>query len=265
MTASYDGEPPHRRPTLDTLLDLLAEAVAANGDKTALSLRLDDGIDDALDATASSIAARARPPGDSAPSGSQPGDRLLTWSPSTPDLPATYFGAMRAGLILVPLDLRMSTEAVEGIVQASGARHLILGTGRDAPDPREAGLDRFPTTTVDAHRRGARRGLPARLGSADRRLACPRRVRHLRARLHLGHDRDAEGRDARPFETSSPRSRRSTGSSRGWSTGSSRSCRCRTCSSRRSGCSTRCRSVPTSCTSGAATRGSSSTRCATTG
>jgi long-chain acyl-CoA synthetase len=57
---------------------------------------------------------------------------------------------MRAGLILVPLDLRMSNEAVEGIVQASGARHLILGTGRDAPDPREAGLERFPTTLVDA-------------------------------------------------------------------------------------------------------------------
>ena len=57
---------------------------------------------------------------------------------------------MRARLILVPLDLRMSAEAVEGIVQASGARHLIIGTGRDAPDPREAGLDRFPTTTVDS-------------------------------------------------------------------------------------------------------------------
>jgi long-chain acyl-CoA synthetase len=57
---------------------------------------------------------------------------------------------MRAGLILVPLDLRMSSDAVEGIVAASGARHLILGTGRDAPDPREAGLERFPTTTVDS-------------------------------------------------------------------------------------------------------------------
>ncbi|MFL5674957.1 MAG: AMP-binding protein, partial [Chloroflexota bacterium] len=78
-----------------------------------------------------------------------PGDRLLTWSPSTQELPATYFGAMRAGLILVPLDLRMSTDAVKGIVEASGARHLILGTGRDAPDPREAGLDHFPTTAVD--------------------------------------------------------------------------------------------------------------------
>jgi long-chain acyl-CoA synthetase len=67
-----------------------------------------------------------------------------------PELAATYFGAMRAGLILVPLDLRMSADAVEGIVAASEPTHLILGTGRDAPDPREAGLERFPTTTVDA-------------------------------------------------------------------------------------------------------------------
>jgi long-chain acyl-CoA synthetase len=57
---------------------------------------------------------------------------------------------MRAGLILVPLDLRMSPDAVEGIVKASGAHHLVLGTGRDAPDPRQAGLADFPTTAVDA-------------------------------------------------------------------------------------------------------------------
>ncbi|MFL5683566.1 MAG: AMP-binding protein [Chloroflexota bacterium] len=126
----------------------MAEAVATNGDKIALSLRLDDGTTTRwsyreLDGRSRAAAWRLRA------LGLQPGDRLLTWSPSTPDLPATYFGAMRAGLILVPLDLRMSNEAVEGIVQASGARHLILGTGRDAPDPREAGLERFPTTLVD--------------------------------------------------------------------------------------------------------------------
>ncbi|MFL5652077.1 MAG: AMP-binding protein [Chloroflexota bacterium] len=126
----------------------MAEAVATNGDKIALSLRLDDGTTTRwsyreLDGRSRAAAWRLRE------LGLQPGDRLLTWSPSTPDLPATYFGAMRAGLILVPLDLRMSNEAVEGIVQASGARHLILGTGRDAPDPREAGLERFPTTLVD--------------------------------------------------------------------------------------------------------------------
>ena len=57
---------------------------------------------------------------------------------------------MRARLVIVPLDLRMSADAVEGIVKASEARHLILGSGRDAPDPREAGLDHFPTTIVES-------------------------------------------------------------------------------------------------------------------
>ncbi len=132
-----------------TLLDLLDEAVAANADRTALSLRQDDGSTTTwsyreLDRRSRITAWRLRA------LGLQPGDRLLTWSPSTPGLPAAYFGAMRAGLILVPLDLRMSADAVEGIVRVSGVRHLILGTGRDAPDPREAGLDRFPTTFVDA-------------------------------------------------------------------------------------------------------------------
>ncbi|MEO8437973.1 MAG: AMP-binding protein, partial [Chloroflexota bacterium] len=131
------------------MLDLLAEAVTTYADRTALSLRLDDGTTTTwsyreLDRRSRLAAWRLRA------LGLEPGDRLLTWSPSTPELPAVYFGAMRAGLVFVPLDLRMSPDAIEGIVRASGAKHLILGTGRDAPDPREARLERFPTTTVDA-------------------------------------------------------------------------------------------------------------------
>jgi long-chain acyl-CoA synthetase len=44
----------------------------------------------------------------------------------------------------------MSAEAIEGIVAKSRPARLLLGTGRDAPDPREAGLDTFPTTTIEA-------------------------------------------------------------------------------------------------------------------
>jgi long-chain acyl-CoA synthetase len=134
---------------MPTLLDLLAEAVARYGERTALSLRHDDGTTTTwsyreLDRRSRIAAWRLRA------LGLQPGDRLLTWSPSTPELPATYFGAMRARLVLVPLDLRMSVDAIEGVVSVSGARRLILGTGRDAPDPREAGLAQFPTSSVDA-------------------------------------------------------------------------------------------------------------------
>ena len=132
-----------------TLLDLLDGAVSRYGDRHALGVRHDDGSTTTwtyrdLDRHARIAAWRLRA------LDLEPGDRILTWSPSTPELPAAYYGAMHARLVIVPFDLRMSAEAVEGIVRASGARHLILGTGRDAPDPREAGLADFPTTTVGA-------------------------------------------------------------------------------------------------------------------
>jgi long-chain acyl-CoA synthetase len=133
---------------MSTLIDLLDRAVVRFGDRPAVGLRRDDGTTvhwtyRDLDRRARIAAWRLRA------LDLEPGDRILTWSPSTPELPAAYYGAMHARLVIVPLDLRMSADAVEGIVRASGARHLILGTGRDAPDPREAGLTGFPTTTVD--------------------------------------------------------------------------------------------------------------------
>jgi long-chain acyl-CoA synthetase len=132
-----------------TLLELLDDAVTRYGDKPALSLRADDGTTGTwsfreLDRRGRIAAWRLRA------LGLEPGDRILTWSPSMPELAAAYFGAMRARLIYVPLDLRMSVEAIENIVGAAETRHLILGTGRDAPDPREARLEAFPTTTLDA-------------------------------------------------------------------------------------------------------------------
>ena len=133
---------------METLLDLIDDAVARFGDRPALAIRHEDGTTDGwtyreLDRRARAAAFRLRALGLVA------GDRLLTWSPSSPELPATYLGAMRAGLVLVPLDLRMSADAIDGIVQTSGAKHLIVGTGRDAPDPAAFGLGGFATTTVD--------------------------------------------------------------------------------------------------------------------
>ena len=124
------------------------DAVARFADRPALAIRREDGTSYGwtyreLDRHARAAAFRLRA------LGLQPGDRLLTWSPSAPELPATYIGAMRAGLVLVPLDLRMSTEAITGIIQSSGARRLVVGTGHDAPDPSEHGLGDFATTTID--------------------------------------------------------------------------------------------------------------------
>jgi long-chain acyl-CoA synthetase len=131
-----------------TLLDLLDASVARYGDRRALGIgRLDGSIERwtyrDLDRRARIAAWRLRA------LDLEPGDRVLTWGPSSPELAATYYGAMHARLVFVPLDLRMSSDAVEMVARASGARHLLLGTGREAPDPREAGLEGFPTTTLD--------------------------------------------------------------------------------------------------------------------
>jgi len=131
-----------------TLIDLLDDAVARFGDQPAIAIRHEDGTTRGwtyreLERHARAAAFRLRA------LGLEKGDRLLTWSPSTPELPATYFGAIRAGVVLVPLDLRMSREAIEGIVKASGAKRLILGTGHDAPDPNDFGLGGFARSSVE--------------------------------------------------------------------------------------------------------------------
>ncbi|HUQ77812.1 MAG TPA: AMP-binding protein [Patescibacteria group bacterium] len=133
-----------------TLLDLLDAALVRYADRPALGLWHDDGTTTTwtyreLDRRSRLAAWRLR---ERLHLGA--GDRILTWSPSEPALPAVYIGAMRAGLILVPLDLRMSPDAITGIVDRAEPRHLILGTGQDAPDPAAVGLADFPTTTVAA-------------------------------------------------------------------------------------------------------------------
>jgi long-chain acyl-CoA synthetase len=130
-----------------SLLDLLEDAVRRYDDRRVMALRSDDGLAlpwsaRELNYRSKLIAWRLRQ------LGLQPGDRLLTWSPSTPELPALYFGAMRAGVIVVPLDLRMAPEVVKRIADRADARWLVIGTGHDAPDPRDAGLERFQTRTL---------------------------------------------------------------------------------------------------------------------
>src|SRR5439155_17387785 len=100
---------------MDSLLELLEAAVATYRGRNAVGIHRDDGTEmswsyEELWRRSRYAAWRLRA------SGLESGDRLLTWSPSSPELPAVYFGAMRAGIVLVPLDLRMSADAIERIV-----------------------------------------------------------------------------------------------------------------------------------------------------
>ena len=133
---------------METLLDLLDNSATRFASRNALGLRRDDGT--TFHWTYAELLHRSRIAGWRLRAlGLNTGDRVLTWSPSTPALPAAYFGAMRAGLIYVPLDARMAPDTITRIAAKSGARHMILGSGRDAADPREVGLETFPTTIVE--------------------------------------------------------------------------------------------------------------------
>ena len=157
---------------MDTLLDLLDDAFARFADRPAVGMWHDDGTRTTwtyreLDRR-SRLAAwrlRARP----GPPAGRPDPDLV--ARPTPELPAVYFGAMRAGLILVPLDLRMSADAIAGIVAPRRAappdpRHRA---GRARPG-RRAGSADFPTTTVeDLVGRARTTTVPGRLGGAGRR------------------------------------------------------------------------------------------------
>ncbi len=131
-----------------SLVALLDDVAVRHATRTILSLRTDEGIQAQwtpveLRKRARLAAWRLRGLGLNA------GDRVLMWSPSTPTLPAAYFGAMMAGLIVVPLDLRMAPEVLQRIAAKADTRWLIIGTGLDAPDPKAAGLDHLDVRTLD--------------------------------------------------------------------------------------------------------------------
>ena len=142
MAFAYDVAP------MNSLLDIIDQGESRYGDRFAFGMRAEDGTTEnwtyrEFNRRSRIIAWRL------SALGLQPGDRLLVWAPSSPAVPALYFGAMRARVAFVPLDLRMSPGAIERIVARSDARHLALGTGRDAPDPADAQLEHFPTTQVE--------------------------------------------------------------------------------------------------------------------
>jgi long-chain acyl-CoA synthetase len=131
----------------DSLFEILEDAARRYPERPVMALRTDEGQQ--LRWTAPELLRRSLLAAWRLRAlGLQPGDRLLTWSPSTPELPAVYFGAMRAGVAIVPIDLRMAHDTVERISASADAGWLAVGTGRDAPDPREAGLEHLPTRTI---------------------------------------------------------------------------------------------------------------------
>src|SRR5688500_4181841 len=135
--------------SFDSLLDVLDDSATRYAGRRQFALRTDDGIELPWSAAdlrhRSKLAAwRLRRLGLTS------GDRLLTWSPSTPAVPAVYYAAMRLGLVIVPLDLRMAPDVILRIAEKADAKALAVGTGLDAPDPATAGLGHMAIRTVES-------------------------------------------------------------------------------------------------------------------
>lgn len=134
--------------TFDSLLGMLDDAATRWAGKRQFALRTDDGIE--LPWSAGDLQYRSKLAAWRLRRlGLNDGDRLLTWSPSTPALPAVYYGAMRAGVVVVPLDLRMAPEVIRRIADRADTTWLVVGSGYDAPDPNAAELDHFTIRTVE--------------------------------------------------------------------------------------------------------------------
>ena len=145
MTTHEYPDPRHFGALVE-LLDDAAERYPA--DRDSLSLRTDVGI--TLAWSSHEVRRRARIAAWRLRAlGLEQGDRLLTWSPSTPVLPAVYWGAMMAGITIVPLDLRMAPAVLRRIADQADTGWLAVGTGQDAPDPLAAGLDHLSVVTID--------------------------------------------------------------------------------------------------------------------
>ncbi len=107
--------------TSGNLADLVAVAAAAEPDKAALLFQTDIVSWGELDRRVSAVARGLRG------LGLEPGDRVALHLGNTPDFPAAYFGALRAGLVALPVNTGYTTAEIVHVLGDSGARVIVTG------------------------------------------------------------------------------------------------------------------------------------------
>ena len=111
------------------------------------------------------------------------GERVAIWAPNSAEWMIAAFGLLTAGGVLVPVNTRFKTEEAADIIGRSGAKAVLIEKGF-------LGLDYAAPVgvpVIDLKSDFLSSGSPfQRDVSGDR---------HLRHHLHLGHHRQAQGRD----------------------------------------------------------------------
>jgi long-chain acyl-CoA synthetase len=112
------------------LAELLSRAAEQHADRIALKLDEQEASYAFLDEAASRVAGllRAR--------GVEPGDRVGIMLPNVPYFPVVYYGILRAGGVVVPMNVLLKSREVGFYVSDSGAKALFVwhGFAAEAPD-----------------------------------------------------------------------------------------------------------------------------------
>ena len=143
--------------------------------------------------------------------GIEAGDRVAIMLPNVPYFPAVYYGILRLGAVVVPMNVLLKAREVAYYLEDSGAELIFAWHG--FLEAAEAGAN------GPRRRRRGRVGRAGRVRGADLRARPQRRRRRGRGRrhrgdpLHLGHDRQAEGRRAHARQPAQERRRPRSGSS----------------------------------------------------
>src|SRR3954470_13816150 len=104
---------------MSSLPEQLTDTAARHGDRPALKLD-DAGLTYAeLDAAASRVAGLLRE------RGVQPGDRIGLMLPNVPYFPVIYYGILRAGGAVVPMNVLLKGREVSFYLSDPGAKHLF--------------------------------------------------------------------------------------------------------------------------------------------
>lgn len=76
--------------------------------------------------------------------GIQPGDRVAIMLPNVPHFPIAYYGALRAGAVVVPMNVLLKGREIAFYLQDSGAKVLVAWNGFGADAYEGAGLAGVP-------------------------------------------------------------------------------------------------------------------------
>ncbi len=108
--------------TAGNLADLVRDAALQTPDKAALIFQGETTTWGELDARVSAAARGLTG------LGLQAGDRVAVHLGNTPDFPAVYFGALRAGLVALPINTGYTSDELRHVLSDSGAAVVVTGS-----------------------------------------------------------------------------------------------------------------------------------------